>query len=230
VNLTQSINSTTVPESQSNIEEQRQIRLDILKERARSSRMSETAEHRQIRLEKQNKRNQSSRSNQTEEQRQTRLEKQRKRSQVNRAKKKLEKHAFHNIDIHQQNIEMQFSGTEEETSCDNSNISEHVIKKKKDSNYSSWPQSIPRELKETCLKNFLQQMSMSVLAEATCAVCNVRTPVQKSKKVPLSKIPNIHLLKVSDGLKDLMANTQSSLSQHLDSNGKTIPPNVQGNT
>ncbi len=78
VNLTQSINSSTVPESQSNIEEQRQIRLDILKERARSSRMSETAEHLQRRLEKQKTRDQSSRSNETEEQRQVRLEKQRK--------------------------------------------------------------------------------------------------------------------------------------------------------
>jgi len=124
---------------------------------------------------------------------------------------------------------MQFSRTEEEATCDNSITDEDVMKKKEDSNYSSWPQSIPRELKETCLKKFLQQMSMPVLAEATCAVCNVRTPVQKSKKVPLSKILNTHLLKVSDDLKDLITNTQPSLSQNLDSNSRAIPQNVQSN-
>ncbi|CAF0878082.1 unnamed protein product [Rotaria sordida] len=58
---------------------------------------------------------------------------------------------------------------------------------------------------------------MPVLAEATCAICNVRIPIQQSKKVSLSKIPNIHLLKVSDELKNLITNGPSSLSQHLDS-------------
>ncbi|CAF4931087.1 unnamed protein product, partial [Rotaria sp. Silwood1] len=153
---TQSISSSVLQHSQSGIEEQRQLRLDAQSERARSSRMNETAEHHQIRLEKQKRRDQSRRSNETEEhrqlrlekqktrnqlntaeqrqirlekqktrdqfrrsneteqQRQIRLEKQRKRSEASRAKKKLEKHTFDNIDIHRQNIEMQFSGAEEE--------------------------------------------------------------------------------------------------------------------
>ncbi|CAF5071573.1 unnamed protein product, partial [Rotaria sp. Silwood1] len=186
-----------------------------------------TAEQRQIRLEKQKTRDQSRRSNETEQQRQIRLEKQRKRSEANRAKKKLEKHTFDNIDIHRQNTEMQFSGTEEEASCDNSSTNENVTQKKNDSNYSCWPELIPRELKEARLQKFLQQMSMSVLAEATCAICNVRTPIQQSKKVPLSKIPNIHLLKVSDELKNLITNGPSSLSQHLDGNSTAILQNIQ---
>ncbi|CAF4116453.1 unnamed protein product [Rotaria sordida] len=213
---TQSISSSVLQHSQSGIEEQRQLRLDAQSERARSSRMNETAEHHQIRLEKQKRRDQFRRSNETEQQRQIRLEKQRKRSEASRAKKKLGKHTFDNIDIHRQNIEMQFSEMEEEASLDNSSTNENIIKKKNDSNYSSWPESIPRELKEARLQQFLQHMSMSVPAEATCAICNVRTPMQQSKKVPLSKIPNIHLLKVSDELKNLITNGPSSLSQHLD--------------
>ncbi|CAF2941478.1 unnamed protein product, partial [Rotaria sp. Silwood2] len=266
---TQSISSSVLQHSQSGIEEQRQLRLDAQSERARSSRMNETAEHHQIRLEKQKRRDQSRRSNETEEhrqlrlekqktrnqlntaeqrqirlekqktrdqfrrsneteqQRQIRLEKQRKRSEASRAKKKLEKHTFDNIDIHRQNIEMQFSGAEEEASLDNSSTNENIIKKKNDSNYSSWPESIPRELKEARLQQFLQHMSMSVLAEATCAICNVRTPMQQSKKVPLSKIPNIHLLKVSNELKNLITNGSSSLSQHLDGNSTAILQNIQ---
>ena len=64
-------------------------------------------------------------------------------------------------------------------------------------------------------------MSMSELAEVTCAVCNVRTSVQNSKKVPLSKIPNIHLLKVPDEFKNLIRNIHSSNTEN--SNAETLP-------
>ncbi|CAF4218977.1 unnamed protein product [Rotaria sordida] len=82
---TQSISSSVVQQSQSGIEEQRRVQLDVLKERARSSRMNETTEHRQIRLEKQKRQDQASRSNETEEHRQIRLEKQKTRTQSNRS-------------------------------------------------------------------------------------------------------------------------------------------------
>jgi hypothetical protein len=59
---------------------------------------------------------------------------------------------------------------------------------------------------------------MSELTEIICAVCNVRTPVQKSKKLSLSKIPNIHLIKVSDELKHLIQNIQSSNTEHSNQN------------
>ncbi|UJR24373.1 hypothetical protein I4U23_005750 [Adineta vaga] len=49
-----------------------------------------------------------------------------------------------------------------------------------DSVRSSWPELISRDLKETRLQQFLEQMSMSKLAEATCAVCNIRTPAKDS--------------------------------------------------
>ncbi|CAF4183063.1 unnamed protein product, partial [Rotaria sordida] len=65
--------------------EQRRVQLDVLKERARSSRMNETTEHRQIRLEKQKRQDQASRSNETEGHRQIRLEKQKTRTQSNRS-------------------------------------------------------------------------------------------------------------------------------------------------
>ncbi|CAF4507324.1 unnamed protein product [Rotaria sp. Silwood2] len=77
-----------------------------------------------------------------------------------------------------------------------------------------WSEPIPRDLKETRLQQFLQQMSMSELAETTCAVCNIRTPAKDSKKLSISKIPNIHLLKVSEELNDLIINIQSPSLQH----------------
>ena len=67
-----------------------------------------------------------------------------------------------------------------------------------------WPEPIPCDLKETRLQEFLQQMSMSVLAEVTCAVCNIRIPAKDSKKILFSKIPNINLLKVGEELDHLL--------------------------
>ena len=62
---------------------------------------------------------------------------------------------------------------------------------------------------------------MSKLTEVTCAVWNVRTSIQNSKKVPLSKIPNIRLLKVSDEFKNSIRNIHSSNTNH--SNAETLP-------
>ena len=76
-----------------------------------------------------------------------------------------------------------------------------------------WPAPISRAVKEALLQKFLEQMSMSALEEATCAVCNVRIPVRKSKKLPVSKIPNSHLLQVSEELKDLIKRENQSKIQ-----------------
>ena len=74
----------------------------------------------------------------------------------------------------------------------------------------AWPAPISRDVKEALLQKFLEQMSMSALEQATCAVCNVRVPVRKSKKIPVSKIPNSHLLQVSEEQEDLIKKENQS--------------------
>jgi hypothetical protein len=164
-------------------EKERQIRLEKNKKRNRSNRTNETEEQREIRLAKNREQTRSGRTNETEEQYRIRLEKQKKLSQKNRNKKELEKQSQGNNDIEQEN-----------------NGPRRSI-------YSHWPEPIPRDLKETRLQQFLQQMSMSELAETTCAVCNIRTPAKDSKKLQISKIPNNHLLKVSEELQNLIKNS-----------------------
>ena len=56
-------------------------------------------------------------------------------------------------------------------------------------------------------------MSMSVLAEATCAVRNVRTPVQKSKNIAVSKFPNVDILKISEELNETSFNSLCGSSE-----------------
>ena len=76
-----------------------------------------------------------------------------------------------------------------------------------------WPAPISCYVKEALLQKFLEQMSMSALEEATCAVCNIRVSVRKSKKVPVSKIPNSHLLQVPNELGDLIKRESQSKRQ-----------------
>ncbi|CAF5000979.1 unnamed protein product [Rotaria sp. Silwood1] len=201
---TQSISSSVLQQSQSNIEEQRRVRLDAQKERAQSNRMNETAEHRQIRLEKQKHRDQSRRSNETEEHRQLRLEKQKTRNQSNET-------------IEQRQIRLEKQKTRTQLNRSNETEQQHQIRLEKQRKRSE-----------------ASRMSMSVLADVTCTICNVRTPIQQSKKVPLSKTPNIHLLKVSDELKNLITNGPPSLSQHLDAANNMwlgdVPSELQGLT
>ncbi|CAF3838431.1 unnamed protein product, partial [Adineta steineri] len=220
---TKAISPIAIELSPANMEEEHENRLSLLRERARLRRVNRTEEQRQNRLAKDRERTQSRRESDPEEQRQNRLAKdrerarsrrrhetddqyqlrinyQRGRSQANRTDKRLEKRTSDNIIIQQQNINM--------------------TKKKKSQIHSTWPAPIPTDLKKGCLQQFLCQMSMSVLAEVTCAVCNIRSPEQESIKMPMSEIPNIHLLKISDELKNLVINTQSSTSKN--SNGSSI--------
>ncbi|CAF4690682.1 unnamed protein product, partial [Rotaria socialis] len=170
----QSIISTTIHREPKDIKSQHQSRLKKKRECARSSRMNETDEQRQIRLEQQ-----------------------RERSEAIRAKKKLENHASNSNTVHQRNIDIQMNETEEQASCEGDSMGDltqngNATKKKKCFISPPWPEAISRGLKETCLRQFLQQMSMSALTETTCSVCNV----------------------LSDELKDLTISTQSSTAQN----------------
>ena len=142
--------------------------------------MNETEEQCQNRFEEDRERYRSICMNETEEQSRTRLQQQTKLGKTSRLKKKFEKKSYENIYIDRNNIGTQFSIGQ------------------------SWSEPIARELKETRLQQFLEQMSMSVLAEATCPVCNIRTLAKYSKTMPVEGIPNIHLLKVSEELKGLI--------------------------
>ncbi|CAF4200105.1 unnamed protein product [Rotaria sp. Silwood2] len=201
--------------------EERQTRLKKQKQRDQSNRSNEETEERLIRLKKKKERAQSGRMNETEEQRQVRLEKQGKRSQANRAKKIVAKSTSNKLNTQQQNSSTQLNEAEPNALWDTLGMhdlanNEDITKNKKTSISSAWPESISRKLKEDCLQKFLQKMSMPALSEATCAVCNVRSQTQKLKKLPVSKIPHIDLLKVPDTLKDFIRTSQTSAVQHAD--------------
>jgi hypothetical protein len=187
-----------------NKKERRQIQLQKKRERSRSSRMNETEEQRQIRLQKDKERVRSKRMNETAEQLQIRLQKEKERSRSNRMNE-TEQHQKNRLDQQKKRSEANRTKKKHE-----------IISGEQDSIRSPWPEPISRDLKEARLQQFLEQMSMKQLAEATCAVCNIRTPAKDSKKIPISKIPNMDLLKVSEDLKTLIKNSMKNTATHTD--------------
>lgn len=207
----------------SETDQQRQDRLAKVRERARSRRANETEVQRQNRLDENKERVRSIRMNETDEEHQMRINHQRIRSQANRINKRLDHETSDIIDIqtHDTNTNSNEIGNSFRHVDGSSNDFVHgermtSVKQKQTS--SAWPAPIPTALKETCLQQFLQRMSMSALAEVTCAICNIRTPEGQSKTIATSDIPHIHLLKVSDGLKDLVTNIRYSNVQNSNAN------------
>ena len=208
----------TVSNRTNETEEQRQARLENERERTEFSRRNETEEQRQVRLENDQERTESNRRNETEQQRQIRLDQERKRSAENRKKANIRRYNFCAMNSEQQGINATFS----ERGKLEISVDDHLLDSMQEDNLSqqnsgseslAWPAPISRDVKEALLQKFLEQMSMSALEEATCAVCNVRVLVRKSKKFPVSKIPNSHLLQVSEELKDLIKGENQSKIQ-----------------
>jgi hypothetical protein len=73
-----------------------------------------------------------------------------------------------------------------------------------------WPKPADIECKTNSLKNFIQHMSMNSLEEGVCGICNVRCYKRDLRRVPLSKIPSIELLKVHDDLCGIIPGIQQT--------------------
>ncbi|CAF1667127.1 unnamed protein product, partial [Adineta ricciae] len=187
-------------------EEQREIRLQKDREWTQANRMTETEERREIRLQKDRERSQTNRANETEEERGIRLKKDRERTQTNRTNETEE------------GRRIRLQKEKERTQANRAKKKHKTIGGGQDFIRSLWPEPISRDLKETRLQQFLEQMSMSQLAEVTCAVCNIRTPAKDSKKIPISKILNMDLLKVSEELRILIKNSMKNIANHIDDN------------
>jgi len=214
-------------------EEQRDNRRVKNREQTQSGRANETEERRDSRRVKNRAQTRSGRANETEEQRLIRLEQQRRRSQANRVKKRLLKIPSGEFSVDQQATVTCSNETEDHllramNSTDNLTRNEGTRKTKRSSSHS-WPEPISHDVKKACLKEYLQRMSMSALAEVTCAACNVRTSVHKSKKMPVSKVPHMHLLKISSELKDLILNSRSTISQNFDHSSAQMTGQHQSN-
>ena len=214
-------------------EEQRQRRRDANKLDTQTSRSNETTDQTRKRKKNNNERTKAARQNETEEQHKKRLERQKQRSQVNAAKNKINKRSSSGSYAYFRKISALSDGSNQLQTHIN-DIDDHS-NNNADSTFTIWPEPIPCSLKNSLLQQFVKQMFMSALAETNCAVCNVRTSVMKAKKVPIDKIPSLHLLEVPQDLKNLIITSHSLSSKNFsalsDTNANTaqIGQNSLGN-
>jgi hypothetical protein len=73
-----------------------------------------------------------------------------------------------------------------------------------------WPTAIPTQLKDYCLQDFSNHMSMSVLRQSTCIICNIRAYANTMKECALQDIPNSDKLFYHADLTNIISKTQQT--------------------
>ena len=74
----------------------------------------------------------------------------------------------------------------------------------------NWPACIPTQLKECCLQDFSDHMSMSVLRQSVCIICNVRASASTMKEYTLQSIPHSKKLSCHADLIDIIHKSQQT--------------------
>ena len=215
-------------------EEDRQHRRNANRLSAQAARTNETIEQSWQRKEKNKERTHVARQNENKEQRKKRLEQQKQRTQTNTRKNKVNNRGTSGSYAFLQSISSSsIASNQLERHGDNSDDSSNG---NTNTTFTNWPEPVPGSLKNRLLKQFVRQMSMSTLAETSCAVCNIRTSVSKAKKLPIDKIPSLHLLEVPQDLKDLISKSHSpgskasSITSDANVNTVRTGQNSSGNT
>ena len=85
-----------------------------------------------------------------------------------------------------------------------------------------WPKAVDIECKTRCLRKFIQQMSMTSLAEGVCGICNVRCSKRDLRCVPLDKVPSIELLRIHEDLHNIINDVQRTKNMNLKNNANSI--------
>ncbi|CAF1311364.1 unnamed protein product [Adineta ricciae] len=202
--------------SESESENQRNIRLAYQRKRSVSNRSSEREEQRNARLAKQRERSVSNKSSENDDQKNTRLVNQRKRSAANRLIKNGQKRVSC-LPFKQQNSEVvPFVREKERTEERKQGINREHRQQILDENRQvlidqyKWPAAIPTHLKEYCLEDFCNNISMSVLRQCICMICNVRASASTMKEYDFENIPNLERLSCHADLIDILIRTPQS--------------------
>ncbi|CAF3794588.1 unnamed protein product [Rotaria socialis] len=212
----------TIPVSQatsnrsSESEGQRNARLTEQRKRSALNRLSENEDQRNARLTEQRKRSASNRSSESEDQRNARLTEQRKRSISNRLSHSQQRKTAR-LTCRQQHLkEIESVGRKQlmmkQTQIMSIQGQRRVLERKKQAliDQYHWPAAIPMQLKECCLQDFSDHMSMSVLRQSICIICNIRASANTMKEYALQNIPHSVKLSCHADLIDIIPKSQQT--------------------
>ncbi|CAF1507417.1 unnamed protein product, partial [Adineta ricciae] len=110
--------------------------------------------------------------------------------------------------------QLETSGEELNRAQENVNRKTAATHAKTDSVEVEWPKPVDLECKITCLKNFIQSMSMNSLEEGICSICNIRCYKRDLRCIPYNKIPSIELLKAHDDIYNIICGLDQSQDLH----------------
>lgn len=203
--------------------EKRDSRLSKHRKRLAVNRSRESVEQRKSRLTEQQKQVAAKRFSESVEQRKARLIEQRKRSAANRLNKSVGRKAplltqkSHDSEVAESIVRKQHTATQ----APSANIRYHRASMEKNQRalleQYRWPSAIPTPLKEYCLQDFCNHMSMTTLQQYVCIICNIRTPANRMKEYALKNIPNLEKLSCHADLIDIIHKTQQT-TQGVNSN------------
>lgn len=189
--------------------------------RTEISRQNENEEKRNARLLDKRIRTEISRQNENEDQREIRLVEQRKRTLKHRSNSKQRKAAHivygaTSLESAESVIEQDLEGNE---TMDANILSQQSILQQNQlmgRNQYVWPTAIPKKLKEKCLEEFSNHMSMSFLRQSICIICNSRVHFSTMKEYPLEEIPNLKRLSCHTDVLNVISKTQQQLAHGID--------------
>lgn len=181
--------------------------------RSEISRQNESETKRDARLLNDRVHTQITREKESDDQRKKRLSQQRKRTLEHRSNSKQRgtAHVIYGA-TSSESEEL----TLEQVSKENSNMvvdslpPEQIVQRNQPvaRNQYVWPRAIPTKLKEDCLEEFSNHMSMSFLRQSVCVICNSRADFSSMKEYPLENIPNLERLSCHPDILNIISKTQ----------------------
>ncbi|CAF3827032.1 unnamed protein product, partial [Adineta steineri] len=208
-------------------EDQQQIRLAIDRLSKRNARENESQDQQQLRLTSDRLSKSTARENESENQRRLRLSDQQKRSARKKLCRSQQRGRLLTSGQHQsdaiRSVDRQGS-RRKSTEVINLQREQKLLEKEQQGllNQYVWPTTIPTQLKNHCLQDFSNQMSMSVLRQSTCIVCNIRTFANTMKVHALKDILNVDKLSSPTDFMNIISEAQQVAQEEIDEHSNTF--------
>ncbi|CAF1321475.1 unnamed protein product, partial [Adineta steineri] len=194
-------------------EQQRKQRLSADRLSKRTTRDNETEDQQQTRLSADRLSKRTARDNETEDQERIRLAGQQIRSAKSRLSRSKQKSRFltdKQPHLNAKRTMNQQQSRRNSTETVNMQREQQILEKEQQAllNQYIWPAAIPTQLKNHCLQDFSNCMSMSVLKQSTCIVCNIRAYANTMKEYALQDILSLDQLTAHIDLMNIIPKTQ----------------------
>ena len=194
-------------------ENERQARLERDQQSKLSARQSEDEKERQERLDRDQQWKRNARESESENERTGRLSEQQERSKNNRSDRNTQGKRSFQVQTRQSSAMTKSADREERRTKRAHSMNEQLISETKRRtllNEYVWPAVIPMQLKERCLEDISNDMSMSVLRQSTCVICDTRSSANIMKKLTLQDIPSQEKLICPADIVDTISRNQQT--------------------